>query len=139
MKLTKYTDFSLRVLIYLANLPDGARAQIPQICKLFDISPNHLSKVVNDLAKLGYVDALRGRNGGICLAKPAHQINLASVVKDMESSLDLVDCSTPLCALSGSCELYGVLGESLKAFMAVLKKYTLEDVSKNKQNILKII
>lgn len=138
MRLTKHTDFSLRVLIYLANLPEGQRGQVPQICKLFKLSTNHLSKVVHNLATLGYIDSLRGRNGGICLARPANTINIAQVVKDMESSLDLVDCSTPPCVLSGGCELRGVLDDGLNAFLDALNQYTLEDLSKNKRQVLKI-
>lgn len=138
MRLTKHTDFSLRVLIYLANLPAGQRGQIPQLCKLFNLSPNHLSKVVNKLATLGYINSLRGRHGGICLAKPAQAINIAQVVKDMESSLDLVDCRKPPCVLNGGCELREALDEGLQAFLSVLNQYSLEDLSKNKQQVLNI-
>jgi len=125
MRLTRYTDYALRVLIYLAARPEELSA-INDISRAYGISQNHLMKVVSDLAGNGYVTSLRGRNGGIRLAMPAKDINVGDVVRHTEDGFDLVDCGS--CVIAPACGLTGVFGEALSAFMSVLDGYTLADL-----------
>ncbi len=125
MKLTLYTDHALRVLMHLASTTERL-SSISEIARLHQISHNHLMKVVHQLRKDGLVDAVRGRRGGIRLARPAQEITLGAVVRHTERFLDLVDweqhVSTPPCSPSD------VIQEALLAFMATLDRYTLADL-----------
>lgn len=129
MRLTQYTDYSLRVLIYLA-LEDGRLTSIRAISEVYGISHNHLMKVVQQLARKGYVDAVRGRGGGLRLARPPGDVNLAEVVRSMEPDFSLVECMRPGgdCVISPACVLPGILEGAIHAFMAELEKYTLADL-----------
>lgn len=129
MQLTIYTDYSLRVLLFLARNPD-LTSTITEVANFYKISRNHLVKVVYQLAQLGYIKSLRGKNGGILLAKPANQINIAEVVKKTEKTFNLVECFDEVrnrCAITGYCKLKGILAQALDAYLAVLEKYTLAD------------
>lgn len=125
MRLTRYTDYAMRVLIYLGN-SGSERCSIAEIARAYDISQNHLMKVVNDLARAGYVVSTRGRLGGIQLGHPPEEINVGAVVRHTEDGFNLVDCGG--CIIAPSCGLTGVLREALAAFMAVLDRYTLADL-----------
>jgi len=125
MKLTRYTDYALRVIIYLGSRDDGL-SSIAEISALYDISRNNLMKVVQDLAHLGYIEAIRGRSGGIRLGRPAQDINLGTLIRHTEKNLNLVDCTQ--CVIAPACGLPGVLAEATQAFLAVLDKYTLADL-----------
>ena len=125
MRLTRYTDYALRVLIYLAARPEELSA-INDISRAYGISQNHLMKVVSDLAASGYVTSLRGRNGGIRLARPARDINVGDVVRHTEDGFDLVDCGS--CVIAPACGLTGAFHDAVKAFLAVLDGYTLADL-----------
>jgi Rrf2 family nitric oxide-sensitive transcriptional repressor len=125
MRLTGYTDYSLRVLMYLGAREDRL-CSVAEISRAYGISQNHLMKVVNGLGRLGYVASARGRTGGIRLAKPADQIPVGQVIRETEDGFDLVDCQR--CVISSACGFAGVLDEALTAFMAVLDRYTLEDL-----------
>ena len=92
------------------------------------ILKNHLTKIVNKLSKLGYITTVRGKNGGIYLAKPATDINLSDVVKAMEANIQVVNCDTPVCPLTNNCELKHILDNAQQAFFATLEKYTLSDI-----------
>ena len=135
MRLTRYTDYALRVLIHLAAHEDQLTS-ISEISRGYGISHNHLMKVVHDLGKAGYVTSVRGRAGGIRLAKPADAINVGDVVRHTEGGFDLVDCDS--CVLAPACGLTGVLNQALNAFMAVLDRYTIADFM-NKRNALRKI
>lgn len=128
MRLTVQSDFSLRVLIFVAA-KRGELATIPEIAAAYDISRAHLMKVVHQLGKLGYLDTVRGRSGGIALAKPASAICIGAVVRAMEEST-LVPCFAREggCRIDGACRLKGMLAEALQAFFAVLDGYTLADI-----------
>jgi Rrf2 family nitric oxide-sensitive transcriptional repressor len=115
----------MRVLIYLAARPEEL-CVISDIARAYGISQNHLMKVVSDLANIGYVTSLRGRNGGIRLALPAKDINIGAVVRHTEDGFELVDCAG--CVIAPACGLTGVFGEALTAFMTVLDGYTLADL-----------
>ena len=125
MKLTRYTDYALRVLMHLAARPERL-SSIGEIARSYGISQNHLMKVVHDLRKAGYVAAVRGRTGGIRLARPPSEINIGEVVRHTEEGFDLVDCGS--CIIAPACGLTGVLGEALRAFMHTLDRHTLADL-----------
>ncbi len=125
MRLTRHTDYALRVLITLATHPLEF-SSIAEISRAFGISQNHLMKVVQHLAAGGFVETVRGRNGGLRLATPAEEINVGAVVRHTEESFDLVECAS--CVIAPACGLTGVLDEALAAFMAVLDRYSLADL-----------
>ena len=128
MHLTRQTDFALRAMIYLATLPPSERVQIKQICEAFDISANHLSKVVNKLANIGYIDSQRGRGGGIRLGMEARDINVGDIVKAMEPTLNPINCDDPPCILMPGCRFKMVLGRASQAFVDTISGYTLADL-----------
>ncbi len=125
MRLTRYTDYALRVLMYLSARPERHCA-ISEISGNYRISHNHLTKVVHDLGRSGLVRAARGRNGGITLARPAADINVGEVVRMTEDSFQVVDCDT--CIVAPGCGLSSVMAEASNAFLAVLDRYTLADL-----------
>jgi len=140
MKLTRFTDYSLRVLIYL-GLKDDGRVTIREISEAYGISRNHLMKVVSLLTRLGYLDARRGPGGGIALARPADEINVASVVRDMEDDLNLVECFCKggNCIIKPVCELKSILSQALHAYLETLEDYTLSDLLKPKAELSQVL
>jgi Rrf2 family nitric oxide-sensitive transcriptional repressor len=140
MKLTRFTDYSLRVLIYL-GLKDDGRVTIREISEAYGISRNHLMKVVSLLTRLGYLDARRGPGGGIALARPADEINVASVVRDMEDDLNLVECfcKDGNCIIKPVCELKSILSQALNAYLETLEDYTLSDLLKPKAELSQVL
>lgn len=142
MQLTSYSDYTLRVLIYLGVQPKDKRSNIKEISDFYNISFNHLSKVVYELGKLGMVETIRGRNGGILLAKEPAQINIGSLVRHTESPIHFVECfddEKNTCKLSSACRLKGVLKEALEAYLKVLDSYTLSDLLVNKEDIQQLL
>ena len=130
MRLTTFTDYSLRVLLYLAAAPEG-RATISQIARAFDVSEHHLVKVAHFLGKAGLLVNKRGRGGGLRLARKAGEIKVGSVVRLAEGAdvpAECFDADTNTCPLAGQCQLERVLGEALGQFYATLERYTLADV-----------
>jgi Rrf2 family nitric oxide-sensitive transcriptional repressor len=141
MKLTAFTDYSLRVLIYLATEPDR-RATIAEISAAFDIKANHLTKVVHHLAKCGWVATVRGKGGGLVLARPAGEICVGRVVRDTEGLAQPAECFSDEqshCAIVRSCRLKGVLAEAVDAFHAVLDRYTLADITRNREMLAQVL
>jgi Rrf2 family transcriptional regulator, nitric oxide-sensitive transcriptional repressor len=141
MKLTAFTDYSLRVLIYLAAEPTR-RATIAEIAAAFDISENHLVKVVHFLGKQGWIETVRGKGGGILLATAPEAINVGRVVRDTEGAAVPAECFLPeggTCVITAACRLKNVLAEAVKAFYAVLDGYTLADISKNRQALARTL
>src|SRR5688572_29284057 len=108
MKLTLFTDYSIRVLLYLGAHP-GRLCSIAEIARGYGVSRDHMMKVVNKLARQGYVESVRGRSGGIRLGRPPAAINLGAVVRDTEDGFDLVDCGA--CKVAPACGVTGVLSE----------------------------
>ena len=131
MKLTLFTDYSMRVLLYVGARSDRL-CSIGEIARGYAISQNHLMKVVNELVRAGYVESTRGRFGGIRLGKPPAQINIGSLVRHTEEGFDLVDCGS--CIIAPICGLTDILNEALGAFLAVLDRYTLEDLLTRSQD-----
>lgn len=125
MRLTRYTDFAMRALLYLGRQPERL-ASIAEIAGAYAISQNHLMKVVNDLVNAGYLESVRGRNGGIRLARAPEEINVGALVRHTEDSFNLVDCGS--CLIAPGCGFTGVLDEALLAFLKVLDRYSLADV-----------
>lgn len=142
MRLTSYTDYSLRVLIYLSIHSGDSLATIQEIADHYNISKNHLMKVVYELGKEGYLENIRGRNGGLRLAKQPEEINIGKVIRDMEEDFHTVECFDPTknaCILSPACRLKGVLHEALVAYFNVLNRYTLADLVNNKENLQQLL
>ncbi|MFW2853911.1 Rrf2 family transcriptional regulator [Sphingomonas sp. TX0543] len=135
MRLTRYTDYSLRVLIHLA-LHEDRICSIGEISRTYDISQNHLMKVVNALAHDGFVETLRGRAGGMRLARAAKDITVGEVVRRTEDGFQLADCSG--CALSPACGLTGVLQKGAQAMLAVFDSYTIADLLTDKATMLRL-
>ena len=132
MRLTVYSDYALRVLMYLAVKQDGL-ATIAEIAESYDISENHLMKVAHQLGIAGYVETVRGRGGGLRLAKPVETIGLADVVRHTEPDMAIVSCFKPVdapCAIRPCCVLRRALEQARDAFMAALEDYTLGDLVK---------
>ena len=141
MRLTRFTDCSLRVLVYLAARRDD-RATISEIAAAFVISESHLTKVVHFLGKKGLLNNTRGRGGGIELGCPADSINLGALVRAAESDAALVECFDPRtnrCVITPACRLRSVLSEALEALYATLDRYTLEDITQNKRRLQKML
>ncbi|MBR0552033.1 RrF2 family transcriptional regulator [Stakelama marina] len=135
MRLTRYSDYAMRVLLHLGAEPSRL-SSITEIADAYQISRNHLTKVVHGLAKAGFVDSIRGRAGGIRLARPADQINLGTVLRLTEEGFDLVDCAN--CVIAPACGLTAVVNEALSAFLAVFDSYSLADILGRRDQLLKI-
>lgn len=167
MRLTNYSDYALRSLIYLAVRPEPKLlANISDIADSYGISKSHLTKVVHQLGQLGYIESVRGKNGGIRLAKAPKEINLGVLIKQIEPDFDLVACfATPVsrgerhthstglpltlinetedkplgCVISPVCQLKGVFFEALTAFVNVLERYTLADIIDNQDELATLL
>jgi Rrf2 family nitric oxide-sensitive transcriptional repressor len=129
MKLSLFSDYSLRTLMYAALAEE--RFQLDAVTAAYGISRHHLAKVVHQLGKLGYLETQRGRGGGLRLARPAEDIRIGALVRETEQQAVLVECFDPAtntCPLNGSCRLKGLLAEALSAFYASLDRYTLRDL-----------
>ncbi len=130
MRLTVYTDYSLRMLMYLAVKGDGL-ATIAEVAGAYGISKTHLNKVAHQLGLAGYVETTRGKGGGLRLARPAGEIGLGDVIKRVEPDMALVPCFEPVhapCAIVPACGLRSALNEARQAFQAVLDRYSLADL-----------
>ena len=141
MRLTTFTDYSLRVLIYL-GLRDNRLATIADIATAYGVSKNHLMKVVHFLGQQGYLETQRGKSGGLRLARPPGEINLGRLVRDTESNTVLLECFEPEtseCRIEPVCALRGILNRSLQAFFGVLDAYTLADVLSNRTQLVQIL
>lgn len=141
MRLTAYTDYSLRVLIYLALQP-GRLATIREISERYDLSRNHLMKIVHELGKEGFVETVRGNKGGIRLQKPPEQVTVGEIVRAMEDGMNIAECFKPgvsICQIAPACVLKGVLHEALENFLAVLDRYTLADLTKPNTDLTRLV
>jgi len=129
MRLTQYTDYSLRVLIYL-GLHEDRRCTIREISDAYSISRNHLMKVVQQLAAEGFIESVRGVGGGLRLTSDSARLTVGQVVRAMEPDLGLVECmrSGNECVITPACGLRGMLAEARDAFLDVLDRYTVADI-----------
>ena len=129
MRLNLHTDYALRLLMFLAVKQQ--QASIDEIAKAYGISRNHLTKVGQRLTELGYVEARRGRGGGLLLARAPEMINVGELVRSVESTRAFVECFDPVtnhCRVTGVCGLQGALSLALGDFMARLDGYTVADL-----------
>lgn len=144
MQLTQFSDYALRILLYLGTHPPQPGERLPALADIgraYRISYNHLSKVAQQLAALGFIDAIRGRTGGVRLARPPQEINLGAVVRATESHWNLVECfdrTTNTCPIAPVCGLTRVLVEARDQFLAVLDRHTLADVLTSKQELIRL-
>lgn len=135
MRLTVYTDYSLRVLMYVALRPDRL-VTISEIATSYGISRNHIMKVVYELGVGGYIETVRGQNGGMRLAKAPQDIGLGEIVRGCEPDMALVPCFEPLhaaCVITPACKLRRALQHARDSFMGVLDEYSLADLTENRE------
>ncbi|MDF2176636.1 Rrf2 family transcriptional regulator [Aliiglaciecola sp. CAU 1673] len=140
MQLTRYTDYGLRTLIYLALLPEGRQASIDEISAIYDVSRNNLNKIVHQLGKAGVIRTKRGKGGGFVLNKAPATINLADMVLLLENSMQVVECHQPPCRILPACKLKQILHQATAAFIAELRKYSLADlVGEQRQTLVQVL
>lgn len=141
MRLTFHTDYALRMLIQLqANR--GRPTRVADVADSYGLSRNHLLKVALHLGRLGYVTTLRGRSGGISLARDAEHINLGSVVRQMEEDFAVVECLRQdggACVISPACRLKGIVGRATEAFLSVFDEYSLADITENRAVLAQLL
>ncbi|GGA77105.1 RrF2 family transcriptional regulator [Ornithinibacillus halotolerans] len=138
MQLKKYTDYSLRVLIFVGLKPQGELASIKEISDVYDISHNHLGKIVHELTRLELLEGIRGRGGGIRLAKNPEEINIGKLIRVIERDFALLECFNTgenHCVISPGCTLKHVLNKALHSFYHVLDQYTLKDLIANEEEL----
>lgn len=138
MQLTSFTDYGLRALIYMASLPEGKMTSISEVTEVYGISRNHMVKIINQLSRAGYVTAVRGKNGGIRLGKPAQTIRVGDVVRELEP-LSLVNCSSEFCHITPACRLKQALAQAVQSFLTELDKHTLADLVDQNQPLYKLL
>lgn len=142
MRFTRHTDYALRVLMFLGLKPQGEMATIKEISDRYAISENHLMKVVHRLGQNGLIETVRGRQGGIRLARSPGEIGIGDVVRRCEEDLRLVECFDPTtntCRIASFCVLPMVLNEALAAFFAVLDRFTLADLMNSRQDLASVL
>ncbi len=127
MQLTHFTDLGLRVLMYLSHQQGEAPVTITEIASKFDISRNHLVKVVHFMGLQGWINTTRGKGGGLALAQPTSAYRLGNIIRTLEGGTSLIDCAAPPCALRGNCQLKSILDIALAGFYKQLDSYTLSD------------
>jgi Rrf2 family nitric oxide-sensitive transcriptional repressor len=140
MQLTIHTDYSLRLLIYLSITDDPELSTVHAAAERYGISANHLAKVAQTLVQRGYILSHRGRGGGLRLALPASEINVGSVVREIEN-LQLLECFGPSssCPIVPACILKQVLAGAQKAFLEVLDKFSLDDLVNNHDKLRRLL
>lgn len=141
MRLTTYTDYALRVLMFVA-IREESLTTISEISKAYGISRNHLMKVVHELGLAGYLETIRGKNGGLRLARSADKINIGRIVRECEENTVLVECFQEDggdCRIVGVCMLRKVLRDALNAFFTELDQYTLKDLIKPKRELERVL
>ena len=135
MRLTQFSNFAVRILMY-AGLKKRSLSALPEIARAYGISHDHLKKASAELCRLGHLEAVRGREGGVRLAKPAEAISLGDVVRQTEGNVALVECFNPAtntCPLHAECRFRVALTEALEAFFAVLDRHTIADLIEDRE------
>lgn len=140
MKLTQFTDYAFRSLIFLSMKPDEL-STVQEIADCYELSKNHLMKVIQKLGQAGYVETIRGKGGGIRLAMPADEINVGKVVRAMEGPLCVVECmgDQSTCKIDSACVLKGALMRAANAFLDVLDEYSLSDITKRQSELGRLL
>ncbi len=135
MQLTLFTDYALRTLMYLALQPGTRLSTITEVADKFQISRNHVVKIVHQLGVKGYVETVRGKHGGIRLARACEAINLRDLISDMENMSCLLECKREDCLLNSACRFQGILRKAMRAFLEVLGQFTLADLVKDSRHL----
>lgn len=142
MKLTAYTDYSLRVLMYL-GLRGERLATISELSETYGLSANHLMKIIHNLGKLGYIETVRGRGGGMKLAGAPEEINLGQVIRQMEPDFAITECFDTEhpsdCVIMPACRLQLILGKAVEAFLDVLDNHTLADLLQSRTRLKSLL
>jgi Rrf2 family iron-responsive transcriptional regulator len=141
MRLTRQTNYAVRILMYCAS-NEGSLSRIPEIGASYSVSELFLFKILQPLVEAGLVETVRGRNGGVRLAKPADQITLFDVVRVTEDSFSMAECfdsEDAECPLIDSCNLNSAWREALNAFFAVLQKHTIADLTRDRINMRELL
>lgn len=141
MRLTTHTDYALRVLIYL-GLQGPDLVTIQEVSERYGISKNHLMKIVHELSQAGFIESVRGKNGGIRLGHPAETIIVGDIIRLMEGDMAIVECmrpNKPICQLMPSCILKEALEKALAEFLSTLDQYTLADLLDNPEQMSKLL
>ncbi|MCP4914436.1 MAG: Rrf2 family transcriptional regulator [Oligoflexia bacterium] len=141
MKLNTFTDYSLRVLIFLA-LKEDELSTVSEIAYKYEISQNHLVKVVHNLVQLGFVTSKKGRGGGLLLAKKPSLISIGKLVKQLEEGTFVVECfneENGSCKINPACKLKGALAKAKRSFYQVLDEYTLDDITTNGRTLKEML
>ncbi|MCA0422487.1 MAG: Rrf2 family transcriptional regulator [Proteobacteria bacterium] len=137
MRLTSFSDYAFRLLM-MADAAGDRLITIEEAAKRYRISRAHLMKVANQLTRTGFLEAVRGRSGGLQLARPASEIRIGDVIRSTEPDFGLVECflTGNTCVITGYCRLPRILNEALDAFISTMNRYTLADISLTKVNVL---
>lgn len=135
MKLSKHSDYSLRVLIFLTIHPDEL-CQISEICDSFRVTKNNMIKVVNGLAKIGFIETFRGQKGGIRLKVNPESISVGEILRKTENSLNLIDCAETECPILRGCNLKKAFDRAMNAFLDELDRVTLSQIAENKSYLI---
>ncbi|CAB0150124.1 HTH-type transcriptional repressor NsrR [Pseudidiomarina piscicola] len=146
MQLKKYTDYGLRILMYLGakegaqttDKEQGQLTRIRDICDTFDLSVNHVNKVVHHLGRLNLIETRRGKNGGFLLAKAPGEIRLDFVIRQLEGDEPWIECHNPYCVALPACELNGIVARGKELFYDYLAQFTLNDLLKKQGQLLQI-
>lgn len=128
MHITKFTDYSLRVLLTLVTVPDNEQRQIKPLASALGISENHLIKIVHSLGKLGWIITYRGRGGGFVLSEAAKRLTIGEIVRQLEPNMKPIDCSSGYCPLQGNCSLENLMWQAKQAFLQSLDEKRLIDL-----------
>ncbi len=130
MYLSKFTDYSFRILMYLGNNPDKL-STVDELSSILGLSTHHVKKIVYKLSKNNYISSLKGRNGGIKLGMDPKDINLGKLLEITEDNLDILECfsiENNTCSLNNCCKLKPIINDALESFKLELSKYTLDDI-----------
>ncbi|WP_341501824.1 Rrf2 family transcriptional regulator [Gallaecimonas sp. GXIMD4217] len=127
MQLTKFTDFGIRILFYLAQKP-GQRVPVEEITLAYDLSKHHVVKIIQRLAQLGYVQTSRGKGGGVTLLADPRMVRMGTLVRELEPTMKAVDCANPRCAILPICRLKHWLNDAVQAYIKELDQYSLADM-----------
>ena len=139
MQLTLFTDYALPTQVVLALQPEQHLSTITEVADRFSISRNHVVKIVHQLGMKGYIDTIRGKHGGIRLARASAEINLGDLIADMENMSCLMDCQREGCRLSPGCRFQSIMRKAMRAFMAVLAEFTLADLVRDEERMCDLL
>lgn len=139
MQLTRQTDYAIRVMMFLGIQKDDRLVTISDIAYHFDISRNHLMKIVHRLGQKEYIQTVRGKYGGLRLERNPNSIKLGELVRDFETTLDVVDCKKLTCPITGSCDLKPIMQKAQEAFLAVIDEYTLQNLLNNPADLRSLL